>query len=120
MAFQTPQEPPTPPPPTMPPVMPPRPAHLKPHRSAVVLVLGILAIALGCFGVVLGPIALVMGKTDLAEMNRGSMDPAGRANTNAGRVCGIIGLCIGIFWLLYIITIFVVYVVTLPTRISLP
>ncbi len=68
---------------------------LKPHRGTTVLVLGILGLVFGCFGVILGPIAWVMGNNDLREMDQGIMDPAGRGNTQAGRICGIIAACWG-------------------------
>tara|TARA_B100001057_G_scaffold192657_1_gene193585 strand:+ start:2027 stop:2185 length:159 start_codon:yes stop_codon:yes gene_type:complete len=32
-----------------------------------------------------------MGSSDLKEMDAGTMDPAGRGSTNAGKICGIIG-----------------------------
>lgn len=61
---------------------------MKPHRGTLILVLGILGIVL-C-----GPLAIaawIMGNGDLKEMDAGAMDPSGRGNTNAGRICGIIG-----------------------------
>ena len=74
---------------------------LKPHRGVAVLVLGIIGIVL-CF--ICGIIAWVMGKNDLKEMDAGTMDPAGRGMTNAGKICGMIGVilaCVGlVFWLL--------------------
>jgi hypothetical protein len=53
----------------------------------MILVLGILGLVLCGF---LGIAAWVMGSADLKEMDAGQMDPAGRGNTNAGRICGII------------------------------
>ena len=73
---------------------------LKPHRGAVVLVLGILGIVV-CL--ICGIIAWVMGNGDLREMNAGIMDPSGRGMTQAGKICGmisvilaIVSLCIGL------------------------
>ncbi len=61
---------------------------MKPHRGTLILVFGILGIVLcGPLGIA----AWVMGNGDLKEMNAGLMDPSGRDNTNAGRICGIIG-----------------------------
>ncbi len=78
------------------------PSGVKPHRGSAVLVLGILSLVMPCT-LVLGIIAWVMGTNDLREMNQGLMDPAGRGLTNAGRICGIIGVCwigaIVLFWL---------------------
>ena len=69
------------------------PLVLKPHRGTVVLVVGILGIVVvPCF--VCGIIAWVMGKNDLAEMDAGYMDPSGRGITQAGKICGIVGVCI--------------------------
>jgi hypothetical protein len=68
---------------------PPTQAPLKPHRGVVVLVLGILGI-IPCF--ICGIIAWVMANSDLKEMDAGRMDPAGRGMTQAGKICGIIGV----------------------------
>ncbi len=61
---------------------------MKPHRGTLILVLGILSIVICGF---LGIPAWIMGKNDLAAMDAGQMDPAGRSVTNAGKICGIIG-----------------------------
>jgi uncharacterized membrane protein YidH (DUF202 family) len=66
---------------------------LKPHRGAVVLVLGILGIVV-CF--ICGIIAWVMGNGDLREMNAGIMDPSGRGLTQAGKICGMISVILTI------------------------
>ncbi len=72
---------------------------MKPHRGTLILVLGILSL------VVCGPLGIfawIMGSSDLKEMDAGIMDPSGRGNTQAGKICGMIttilmlvGLCIG-------------------------
>jgi hypothetical protein len=74
----------------------------------MVLVLGILGIVINCF--VLGIIAWVMGNNDLSAMRAGTMDPTGEGLTQAGRICGIIsvalgvlGLCIGIVWMIIVL-----------------
>lgn len=60
---------------------------MKPHRGTLILVLGILGLVLcGPLGIA----AWIMGNGDLKEMDAGAMDPSGRGNTNAGRICGII------------------------------
>jgi predicted Zn finger-like uncharacterized protein len=66
----------------------PRRVDLKPHRGALILVLGILSIVVCGF---LGPAAWIMGSSDLKEIRAGRMDSEGEATTNAGRICGIIG-----------------------------
>jgi len=77
---------------------------LRPHRGGVVLALGILGIVV-CF--ICGIVAWVMGNNDLREMTAGTMDPAGRGLTQAGKICGmisvilaIVGLCI---WLIVVV-----------------
>jgi hypothetical protein len=62
----------------------------KPHRGALVLVLGF----------VLPPLAWVMGNQDLAEMDAGRMDRSGLGLTRAGRVLGIIG---SVVWILLLV-----------------
>ncbi|MHC4107618.1 MAG: DUF4190 domain-containing protein [Planctomycetota bacterium] len=90
-----------------PPVTPSE-SYMRPHRGAMVLVLGILGIVINCF--VLGIIAWVMGNNDLSAMRAGTMDPTGEGLTQAGRICGIIsvalgvlGLCIGIVWMIIVL-----------------
>ena len=60
---------------------------MKPHRGTLILVLGILGL------VVCGPLGIaawVMGSGDLKEIDAGTMDPAGRGTTQAGKICGMI------------------------------
>jgi predicted Zn finger-like uncharacterized protein len=71
---------------------------LAPHRGGVVLAMGILSLVI--FPIIFGPIAWVMGNNDLREMRAGRMDPEGKGNTEAGRICGIIGTVLGIVGLL--------------------
>ena len=78
---------------------------MKPHRATTILVLGILSLIV-CAP--LGIIAWIMGNADLKAMEAGTMDPAGRSNTNAGRICGIIGtvlLIIGVVGTLVILVL---------------
>lgn len=67
--------------------------QLTPHRGVVILVLGILSL-LVCF--VFGIASWVMGNADLKQMDAGLMDPEGRGLTQAGKLCGIIGLVLNI------------------------
>jgi len=66
---------------------------LRSHRGVLVLVLGILSIVC-CF--ICGIIAWVMANGDLKEMTAGRMDPSGRGLTQAGKICGIVGIAIQI------------------------
>jgi hypothetical protein len=68
---------------------------MKPHRGTLILVFGILSLVVSCFP--LGIAAWIMGNGDLKQMDAGTMDPSGRSNTNAGRICGIIGTVLLIF-----------------------
>jgi hypothetical protein len=72
----------------------------QPHRGTLVLVLGILSLVFSLAGIVcygyfvgfpLGLTAWILGHSDLGKMARNEMDPAGRNNTQAGMICGIIG-----------------------------
>jgi hypothetical protein len=71
--------------------------YLEPHRGTAVLSVGILSMVFFCFfplAVGLGIAAIVMANNDLAKMRSGAMDPNGRGVTQAGLVCGVIGLII--------------------------
>lgn len=92
--------------PSQPPVAPIGPlptaqTPLEPHRGGAILALGILGIVL-CF--ICGIIAWVMGNNDLGEMAAGTMDPSGRGLTQAGKICGMVGVILVIagicIWLL--------------------
>ena len=75
---------------------------MKPHRGAIVLVLGILGLVM-C-GAFTGLPAWLMGNTDLNEMDSGLMDPEGRGLTNAGKILGMIStILFGISILFFII-----------------
>lgn len=71
-----------------------------PHRGAAILTIGIISIFAACAcaiaGWVLGAIAINMANTDLAQMSIGRMDQSGRGNTQAGKICGIIGVILGV------------------------
>ncbi len=73
--------------------------RLRPHRGGTVLTMGILGIVCaGCF--VFGIIAWVMGSGDLGQMRSGSMDRSGEGTTQAGMICGIVGVVLGVLgWL---------------------
>jgi len=79
---------------------------MRPHRGVLILVFGILSIVC-CF--IFGIIAWVMGNGDLREMSMGRMDPSGRGLTQAGKICGIIGIVLiilqivaGILWWMFV------------------
>ena len=68
-----------------------RRSDYEPHRGTMILVFGILSIVLGGLGLIFGPMAWIMGNADLRAIRAGRMDPEGEGQTNAGRVCGIVG-----------------------------
>ena len=76
---------------------------MKPHRATLILVFGILGLVV-CAP--LGIAAWIMGNGDLKEMDAGAMDPTGRSNTNAGRICGIIATILFAIGILVCILLF--------------
>ncbi|MBI1189790.1 MAG: DUF4190 domain-containing protein [Tepidisphaera sp.] len=78
-------------------------SNLRPHRGTLILVFGILGLVM-CFA--FGVAAWIMGSSDLREMNAGSMDPSGREMTNAGKILGIISVCLQGLGLLIAIAVF--------------
>jgi len=79
---------------------------MQPHHGAPILVLGIVSLLCSCF--VAGIVAWVLANSDLREMDAGRMDPSGRGLTQAGKVCGIISVVLGIVavitWTLLVVT----------------
>src|SRR5215216_3561157 len=83
-----------------------QPAPL-PNATAV-LVLGILSIVFcwcyGIIGIVLGVIALILSGKDrkLYDANPTAYSLSSFNNLKAGRVCGIIGLCLSALYMIFI------------------
>lgn len=83
---------------------------LAPHRGVLILILGILSIFC-CL--ICGIVAWVMGNNDLRQMTAGTMDPSGRGLTNAGKICGIVGIAIQIVGIvLLVIWLILVFLVS--------
>ena len=92
----------------------PQYVRLAPHRGSTIMALGITGAAMALFGGILAmscyicfplfliPVgslgltisAWVMGRNDLAAIDAGVMDPAGRDSTMAGMIAGIVGVAI--------------------------
>ena len=78
-----------------------------------VLVLGIVALVVwfcyGIPGIICAIISLVMSKKGKEDYlaNPGMYKESSYNNLKAGRVCAIIGLCLGCLWILYIIVVLV-------------
>ncbi len=64
----------------------------EPERGAIVLTMGIASLLLPLLGFPLGLAAWIMGAKDLRKMREGQMDPRGQGTTQAGQICGIVGL----------------------------
>jgi len=61
-------------------------------NGSTILTIGILSFF--CFGFILGPIAWVMGNSALKLIDSGQANPAERGSVEAGRICGIVSLCL--------------------------
>lgn len=79
------------------------PPILEPHRGIIVLVVGALGLWLGPLGLIPAIVAFQMASTDLAKMLSGRMDSSGRGLTQAGRVLGIIAICLSALWFLILL-----------------
>ena len=79
-----------------------------------VLVMGILSIVTcwlyGVIGIILGIIALVLHKKDkeLYLTNKNAY-AASFKNSNAGKICAIIGLSLSALWLIYVIVVLLIF-----------
>ncbi|MCB9914328.1 MAG: hypothetical protein H6828_04140 [Planctomycetes bacterium] len=72
---------------------------MRPHRGITLIVVGLLGLVVcGVFG----PVVWVMARRDLAEMNAGTLDPAGRGLTVAGAVLGVLGTLLFLAELLFV------------------
>jgi hypothetical protein len=74
-----------------PPYQPTGAPGVKPHRGVMILVFGILGVVC-CF--IFGIIAWVMGNSDLQAMAEGRMDRDGEGLTKAGKILGIVSVCL--------------------------
>lgn len=80
-----------------------------PHRGGLILGLGIGSAVCGVLGLCcpfmqivglpLGGVSLMLGMGDMKQMDNGDMDSDGRGSTQAGFICGIIGLVLGLLGL---------------------
>jgi hypothetical protein len=73
----------------------------EPHRGTLILVLGALSLVLlttfyfAFLSLPVGLAAWILGAIDLKKIRAGEMDPAGKSNTMAGYVSGIVGTILG-------------------------
>lgn len=84
------------------------PSLLHRHRGGLILTLGLLSFVL-CFpiGPACGIIAWILGTQDLRAMRAGTMDPAGRGSTEAGRILGLVGtllvVVLAMIWCVFLV-----------------
>ena len=67
----------------------------RPHRGAVILVMGLVGLVAQC--PVFSVMAWVMGTSDLDEIRAGRMDPEGEGSTKVGRM---LGMLVSLFWVI--------------------
>jgi hypothetical protein len=84
---------------------------MKPHRGTLILILGILSLVVCGF---VGPVAWIMGNNDLKEIDAGVMDPAGRGNVNAGRICGLIATVLMAIGLVVSVVVLIFFLAAAP------
>ena len=72
------------------------------HRAGLILTLGIVSITISTFcpflPLPLSVVAWMMANNDLRAMDAGEMNPKGRSNTHGGKICAIVGFCLGLFY----------------------
>ena len=87
-------------------------------NSSAALVMGILSIACICcgfgavIGIVLGILAIVFAKKakTLYDESPAKYTESSAKNANAGRICGIVGLCFAGVWVLSAITVWILMI----------
>jgi hypothetical protein len=85
------------------------------HRGVLILTLGVVGLiasgihVLSVVGVPLSLTAWIMGQGDLKRMRHHELDSSGEGLTQAGRICGIIGTCLGVLWWLVGLFLAVMY-----------
>jgi ABC-type antimicrobial peptide transport system permease subunit len=86
-------------------------------NATAILILGILSIVLSCLGggiigLVLGIIGLILTAQSkrMIRASEESYDESSIKNVEAGRICAIVGVCLGgllmVFWILYVLFFF--------------
>ena len=75
--------------------------NINPHRGVLIFITGLLGFCCFLFGIA----AFVLAKSDLAGMESGSVDPAGRSLTKVGMTLGLIG----VFFQATLVLLFLLY-----------
>lgn len=79
-----------------------------------ILAMGIISIAVcwcyGIFGIALGIISLILGNKaiKLYKENPSQYSESSYKNVNAGRICGIIGLCLSGLYIVFLVIYFII------------
>lgn len=78
-------------------------------NATAIMVLGICSIVLCTLGPILGTIALILAKNAKAEFESkpGAYDPGTMGSVKTGRICGLIGLIVGILAWIFLIGYFI-------------
>ncbi len=80
----------------------------QPPKAVAALVLGICSIVFGCYvGIILGIIGLVLSKKGYAAYNEAPEQYAGDGMLKAGKITSIIGIIIGIIYILYFVILYI-------------
>jgi len=94
------------------PVLPQQPQGYPPQKetapgAVASLVCGIIGVAIGCTGLILGIIAIVQQKKAKALILQYPSRYEGNGMCTAGLVLGIIGICGGAFWAIYLVFVLI-------------
>lgn len=86
-------------------------AHVAPQapkdeKGIGILILGILSIKLGPCSIILGPLAWILGNSHIRDCEARGIKPNGMVK--AGKICGIIGTCLWLTFLLFFGVMFLV------------
>ena len=108
------------------PPVPQTPIGMQPvlPNATAALVLGIISIptciCYGLPGMACGIIAIILGNkaVKLFKDNPGVYSPSSYSNANAGRICGIIGVCLSALFLLYVVVVLMIYGMALTSIFS--
>lgn len=95
--------------------MPAAPVYQSNGNAVASLVLGIVSIvgcmAYGTVSIICGPLAIYFGGKAKKAIQAGYADPSSMGMATAGRVCGIIGTCLGAVGMLILLFYLVIMII---------
>jgi predicted Zn finger-like uncharacterized protein len=103
--------------------------YSRPDRSTMVMILGIVGLALSVLGCAI-PVPFIfigfglslagwlLGRSDLKAIANGEMDPKAQGQTKGGWICGIIGTCIFVVYLLAVCVFFLIWLLFFGVAVS--